>query len=76
MSYTITQESFESLASYYADPTQRLDWNSIFVLPTWLKVWWQEFSTSAELYLGAVREGGQIIGIAPLKLSDGKASFV
>ncbi|MFH0768048.1 MAG: GNAT family N-acetyltransferase, partial [Chloroflexota bacterium] len=47
-----------------------------FVLPTWLKVWWQEFSTSAELYLGAVREGGQIIGIAPLKLSDGKASFV
>ena len=76
MSYTITQESFDRLVSYWADPSQRLDWNSIFVLPIWLKVWWQEFGSGAELYLGTVREGEKIIGIAPLLLSEGKASII
>ncbi len=76
MSYTINQESFDRLASYQADPTQHLDWNSIFVLPIWLKVWWQEFGSGAELYLGTVREGEKIIGVAPLLLSEGRVSII
>ena len=66
MNYIITQESFASLASCWADPSHHLRWNSIFVLPAWLKVWWQEFGAGAELYLSAVRHGEKIIGIAPL----------
>ncbi len=76
MSYTITQESFDSLASCWGDPSHRLKWNSIFVLPAWLRVWWQEFSSGAELYLGAVRQGEKIIGIAPLMVRDGMASLL
>ena len=76
MSYTITQESFDSLAACSEDPQCTLGWNSVFVLPVWLKLWWQEFKPEAELYLGAVRREGKVIGIAPLKLKDGKASFI
>jgi len=76
MSYTITQESFDSLASCWADPSQRLRWNSIFVLPAWLKTWWQELGSGTEPYLSAVRQGGEIIGIAPLLVAEGKASII
>jgi len=53
-----------------------LGWNSPFVLPPWLKVWWQELGAEAELYLSSVRQGENIIGIAPLLLKEGKASLV
>jgi len=75
MSYTITWESFDSLASCWADRSQSLEWSSPFVLPAWLKVWWQELGSEAELYLGAVRQGKKIIGIAPLIVEEGKASL-
>ena len=76
MSFTITQESFDSLTSCWADPSNSLSWNSVFVLSAWLKTWWQELGTGAELYLGAVRQGEKIIGIAPLQVKEGKAFFI
>ena len=76
MSYTVTQESFASLASYWTKPTHSLPWNIVFVLPAWLEVWWQAFGTGAKLNLAVVREGGQIIGVAPLKVTGKTASFV
>ena len=76
MNYTITQESFDSLASCWADQSHRLRWSSVFVLPAWLKVWWQEFGAGAEPYLGAVRQGEKIIGIAPLLVREGEASII
>ncbi|MEE8414329.1 MAG: hypothetical protein V3R96_07235, partial [Dehalococcoidales bacterium] len=76
MSYTVTQESFESLASYQDNPECRLEWSSVFVLPVWLKVWWQEFKPEGELFLGAVRNDKGIIGIAPLLIKEGRASLL
>jgi len=76
MIYTITQESFDSLASCWANPSHSLRWNSPFVLPAWLKVWWQELGAGAELYLGAVRQGERVIGVAPLLVREGKTSFI
>ena len=76
MSYTITQESFDSLASCWANPSHRLRWSSPFVLPAWLKSWWQVFGAGGELYLGAVRQGEKIIGIAPLLVKEGRASII
>ncbi len=76
MNYTVTQESFDSLASFWADPSQHLRWNSVFVLPAWLKVWWQELRSEGELYLGAVRQEEKIIGIAPLLMKEGKAAII
>jgi len=76
MNCTVAQESFTSLTSYWTDPSSRLKWGSIFVLPPWLEVWWQEFKPEAELYLSVVRQNKEVIGIAPLRVKDGKASFV
>jgi hypothetical protein len=76
MSYSVTPESFDSLTSYWQDPSNKLKWGCVFVLPAWLEVWWRHFQPATELYLRAVREGSQIIGIAPLQITDGKASFV
>lgn len=76
MSFIVTQESFASIAACWNNPHSSLTWDSVFVLPSWLKVWWHEFQPDAELYLAAVREEANIIGIAPLKISGSQASFI
>lgn len=76
MSNTVTSESFTSIASYFNDPKLNLRWDLIFVLPEWLKVWWQSFSSGAEPYLVSVREDINILGIAPLQLNHRIASFI
>ncbi|HEY81692.1 MAG TPA: GNAT family N-acetyltransferase [Dehalococcoidia bacterium] len=76
MGYTVTQESFDRLTSYWADSSLGLKWGSVFVLPQWLEVWWQAFQPQTQLYLGVVRDSSEVIGIAPLQLSEGRASFI
>jgi len=41
-----------------------------------LKLWWQEFGSGFELYLGTVKQGETIIGIAPLLVKDREASII
>jgi CelD/BcsL family acetyltransferase involved in cellulose biosynthesis len=76
MSPSVTLESFDSLIASWPDLRQRLRWDSVFVLPCWLEVWWQEFGASAELYLAAVRQGDTVIGVAPLLVQGAQASFI
>ena len=76
MSPSVTLESLDSLASSWPDLRQRLRWDSVFVLPCWLGVWWQEFGAGAELYLAAVRQEDTVIGVAPLLVQGDQASFV
>ncbi len=76
MDCTIAEESFTSLSSYWSDPRHNLRWGSIFVLPSWLQVWWQAFGSGEELYLRAVRQGEKIIGIAPLLVRDKTACII
>ena len=73
---TVTLESFDSLTSYWLQSGSLLMWDCIFVLPPWLEVWWHDFGSEAELYLGAIRKGGTIAGIAPLLLRGTEASFI
>ncbi len=76
MGCTVTQESFQSLTSYWTDSSHRLKWGSVFVLPPWLEVWWQAFQPGNRLCLSVVRQEAEIIGIAPLHISETKATFV
>lgn len=73
---SFTLESFDGLTSSWPDLGERLRWDSVFVLPWWMSVWWQEFGAGAELHLGAVRQGESVIGIAPLLVRGEVASFV
>jgi len=76
MSFTVTRESFDRLTSYWNESSFGLKWGSVFILPSWLETWWHTFQPETELYLTAVRDKSDIIGIAPLHLKDGKARFV
>ncbi len=76
MSFSVTQESFDRLTSYWHDPGLGLKWGSVFVLPAWLEAWWRTFNPDSELCLTVVRENSDIIGIAPLQRKGGEAYFV
>jgi CelD/BcsL family acetyltransferase involved in cellulose biosynthesis len=76
MSYTYVPQNFDSLESSWNELRRKLNWDSVFVLPRWLNVWWQAFAAGSELYLFEVRENKNIIGIAPLMAKEGNASFI
>ena len=76
MAYTVTQETFDSLSSYWLDPENSLTWDCLFVLPSWLKVWWSVFNNGSTPYLSAVRDRNKIIGIAPLMVQGAEARFI
>ncbi len=64
--YTVTESSFDSLNAYWPDRQHRLKWDCLFVLPGWLKVWWQTFGSGQTPYLCSIRCNDELIGIAPL----------
>jgi len=76
MTYLLAEETFASLNSIWTGQKHNLNWSSIFVLPDWLRVWWQSFGGEAGLYLRSVRQGDKIIGIAPLMVQNESATFV
>jgi CelD/BcsL family acetyltransferase involved in cellulose biosynthesis len=76
MAYTVTQESFETLRSLWLDPKQPLQWDCLFVLPGWLKVWCDVFSDESSPYIIAVRDKDKVIGIAPLMVKGEEARFI
>ena len=76
MSYAITEESLAALSPYWTDSKHNLNWDPVFVSPVWLQVWWQVFGSGAELFLRAVWQGENIIGIAPFLVKEKTVSFV
>lgn len=73
MGYDVSEETFASLNAFWQDSSLNLNWSSVFVLPVWLKAWWQTFGEASGLYLRSVRQGQELIGLAPLRLKDGAA---
>ena len=71
----VIEESFASLSALWKSPN-RLDWNSIFVLPAWMEAWWQEFGGGEKPYLLNVIQGGETAGVAPLLIKGKTASLV
>jgi CelD/BcsL family acetyltransferase involved in cellulose biosynthesis len=76
MSYTISEDNLDNLSLYWQDTGRNLGWSSIFVLPPWLKAWWQVFGAGMETYLRTVRQGESIIGIAPLRKMGDAVLFI
>jgi CelD/BcsL family acetyltransferase involved in cellulose biosynthesis len=72
----VVPEDFDSLFSLWKSGGPVLNWNLVFTLPVWLKVWWEHFGGGAELYLRSVRQEDRITGIAPLQIKQGIASII
>ena len=75
MATTIHPQTFEGLVASWRD-LSHLGWSSPFILPLWLKAWWEQLGPGAGLFLREVREDGRTIGVAALRISGGTASFV
>jgi CelD/BcsL family acetyltransferase involved in cellulose biosynthesis len=76
MNYSVTIESLEWLNKYWLEHHDELDWEPLFVLPPWLKVWHKHFAPDAEIAILVGRQSDRIIGIAPLQLKDGTAAII
>jgi CelD/BcsL family acetyltransferase involved in cellulose biosynthesis len=72
----IVKEDFSSLTDLYLTPNSKLNWNLVFTVPAWLKVWWQHLGAGAELYIRSVKDRGEIIGLAPMQTRDHAASII
>ena len=75
-SYTVTPETFENLQSYWRNPEYPLNWECLFVVPAWMKVWWQTFGSGWEPHLCSIRNNDELIGIAPLLIQGDTARLV
>lgn len=76
MGCSFSLEDIASLGPLKAGPAGRLRWPSVFVLPGWLKAWWQVFGAGSSLFLGLVKRDDAVIGVAPLKVVGDTASFI
>jgi CelD/BcsL family acetyltransferase involved in cellulose biosynthesis len=76
MNYSVIEDNLDGLKSYRADSRQKLNWSSVFILPGWIDVWLHVFGAGAVTRLRTVRDGDEIIGIAPLMVEDGSALFI
>ena len=74
MKCTVTEETFDWFASFWESRDNNLRWDTVFVLPPWLRVWQAAFAPQSSPSFLVAREGESVIGIAPLLIADGKAS--
>ena len=75
-SYAVESENLDDIFAHWQHADDLLPWNCLFVLPVWLKTWWQNFGRGATLYLLTVRHEGRTIGIAPLQRRDDTVRFI
>jgi CelD/BcsL family acetyltransferase involved in cellulose biosynthesis len=73
---TVSLETFETLSSCWADPLPSLNWTCPFVLPPWLRVWWDHFGDGFSPLLLSINREGRCLGLAPLMIQAGKARFM
>lgn len=73
--FVVDEIDLDRFASYRYDSKPALEWKCLFVLPEWLKVWWQEFGGESRLKILCARNQEDVIGIAPLMVCGQRASF-
>lgn len=72
----IKSEPFKRLDTFFLDNKFNLDWNCLFVLPLWLKTWWDTFGENKRPEILAGYRDGKLIGIAPLRIKNKTARFI
>ena len=72
----IRTESFEGFESLFLKEKFTLDWNCLFVLPVWLKTWWDVFGGDEDPEILTGYRHGKLIGVAPLVVEENTARFI
>ena len=76
MSYSITEENIDQLDSIWQGTRNSISWQPLFLLPTWLHVWLEVFAPSEKATVFVVRDGNDVIGIAPFLIKNGVAGII
>jgi len=76
MSYTIAVQNLDELTSSWNRLRHSLTWSCIFVLPAWLKAWWEALGRDYQPYLRTLWDGQKIIGFAPLMVNNETAYLI
>jgi CelD/BcsL family acetyltransferase involved in cellulose biosynthesis len=61
-----TREGFNRLAAVWNPLLVESESNTLSLTHEWLSVWWEVFREERELYILMVRDGEELIGLAPL----------
>jgi CelD/BcsL family acetyltransferase involved in cellulose biosynthesis len=72
----IKTESFERFESFFLNQEFALNWNCLFVLPVWLKTWWDTFGGHQDPEILTGYCDGKLIGLAPLRVDEKTARFI
>lgn len=72
----VTVETQESFSRYGESLSRALNWNCLFVLPPWIKAWWTIFHDDFSLFICAVWDRDDLIGIAPLMVQGREARLI
>ena len=76
MRYEVKIENLDTIAEYWQDARSRLKWDCIFVLPGWIRSWWQAFGADDDLCLLSARDDNEVIGIAPFMVRNRSAHLI
>jgi len=69
-------KQFEDLRRDWDGLCRKSQARLLFSSLSWCEAWWRHFGEGSELYLGAVTDQKDVIGIAPLRLKDGVLHFI
>lgn len=75
MGCAVQREELERLEPEWRALLPQTSANGVFVSPTWLRAWWQEFGAGRELLLLSVRRQGDLVGVAPLMRDGDRICF-
>lgn len=72
----VREATFESIADRWEEMLRSCPGATVFLTPTWQRVWWSRFGEGAQLKLLEFARDGSPIAIAPLMTRDGVVSFL
>ena len=77
MTISIRKEDFDSIAWEWECILPHTGANTIFITPWWQQLWWNRYGDDdAELEILSIRDGGTLLGIAPLMTRGDTLSFL
>jgi CelD/BcsL family acetyltransferase involved in cellulose biosynthesis len=76
MGPTVRLEQFDEVQDDWEECLPRCFTNTIFVTPWLQRVWWRVFGVESELRILTLRDGGAVVGIAPMLLKEGVLTFL
>ena len=76
MGLEVRPESFESIWDSWERILPSCATDTVFVTPWWHKTWWDNFGADSEQRILSVRDGDELLGIAPLMKSGDRLTFL